>query len=1672
MSAIIQNFDIVENAIKTSADSAGSALKENEKYLNSIQGKLDLFNNAVQTMWTNTLNSDVIKFFVSLGTEIIKFVDSFGLIRSALAGVLVYFTAIKKNNPITIIKDLGSNMVNAGLQATQQTIALKNLTVQQQAAKMATAGLTQEEIKENLIKNNNISTDRAQLLAKEAVTNAKIKQTSVTAAGVLSDWAENKVTLSNATADWLEKQGTDELTRSKLLEAVATKAITEQDRLEIAAKYGLLSATESLKLGVKGLGATIKASMASNPIGWIMMAISAIVMLTQAIKNAKEESVRAVQETLSAYEQAKDTLKSHKETIDEISDDYQRLAKGVDNLGNNVSLSTEEYERYNEITNKIADMFPNMVSGYTSEGNAIIALKGNVEELTKAYEKEANAARDALLVDRNKVFENFKNNTTKADFWTGFSKTDELAFFEKILNGAKVEEFINSGTFSEAQIDTMLEDAGIDSTTWFSSYKKFNSEIQKNLTSIQAYYRTLIATLNAESASIKTALNAYLSQDFDYLKLSDKGKDFAQQIINGFNTEFYSQFDSALEMEAWVTTNLIQPLQDVNKLSEFEVAFNLKTQFNNGDVPADEYQKKFQGFVDTLKELGFDDNIVKIVTLIFGIEDLTAKIESAKELLKPEDQDKANQLTKDELEIVDKYKSAWGLDGDILLSWDALKEKIAAVQNQADDSSITDSLSNIKSVEEAYDDLGNALKEFREEGIASASTLDSLNEKFKDIDGFEELYKVLATGEGDVEKAITNVANAYIAQKGILSDLTDDELDIMKNRLRELGVLNANEVISVRKTAQSKLDAQLKGYNIDLSMYATAEEAKIAIAQQQGLDFSKISDELLDTCIKNYGTELSKYATMADKKIAIARYMAKETAKAALDAEYDEKGYTYAERYRSQEYQNRLREITEKYATPSNASAINEILNEYYSKIFSFDLSNFGIGSDYKDSIDDAFQKRMDYWENQISANQAKYEQIQNEIDLIEKRGGKAGTEYYKEQKKLEEERGVLLTKQLADAEARLKAIEDAGQTASDIWWDVAKTINDLQNELDDVTSSIQDLNDAIAEIDTYVFEETHNRVKNLINDLDTIRDLIAQNGEEDWFDDEGMWTEKGVAVLSTYIQQYEMYKHALEGVNEELAKYQKEYAGNEAYYAELGIDSEQELYDKQRELIDQQYEYAQAVNDTENSVKDAYSAQIDAIEDWANKAVDAYNDYIDVVKESLSAERELYEFKKSTTEKTKNIAQLERRIASLAGADDAASIAERKKLQAELTDAKTDLEDHYYSHSMDAREQALDDEAKAYEESMNNYIEKLRDMLDEATVNMETFMQSVTSAVMLNADAVKQEYEKTGVALEGAIISPWDEAITAMEKFNQDGLVILNSWTTDATNKLKSPWSEGTIAVNTFSTSVDTAMKNIVTQVETNVAKAKESLSSLYEDIKTTNIEYAGGGEKNNPDGSDKTEQQTSSSGMIKALQQIINKFFGGMLKVDGKMGPLTKAALKIMQKIIGVEQTGEYDKKTYDALIKWLNARPVGAWFQQKGISVPAPMYAKGTTGTKKDQWAITDEPQFGDELTMYATPEGTLSYMRAGSTVTPAALTKEIMDIANVGLDGLMNANKFGTNINMISNAINKPELNFNVEKFLSIDKVDEGCLPEVKKFVQQELDSFVRKLNYSLKGIGAR
>ena len=102
LSSIITNFQTVEDVIESSSNASGSAMAENEKYLDSIQGKIDQFNNAVQTMWMNFLNDEVVKWIVQFGTGLVKLVDQFGLLNTAvgavLRGAIVRFTHIDAIN--------------------------------------------------------------------------------------------------------------------------------------------------------------------------------------------------------------------------------------------------------------------------------------------------------------------------------------------------------------------------------------------------------------------------------------------------------------------------------------------------------------------------------------------------------------------------------------------------------------------------------------------------------------------------------------------------------------------------------------------------------------------------------------------------------------------------------------------------------------------------------------------------------------------------------------------------------------------------------------------------------------------------------------------------------------------------------------------------------------------------------------------------------------------------------------------------------------------------------------------------------------------------------------------------------------------------------------------------------------------------------------------------------------------------------------------------------------------------------------------------------------------------------------------------------------------------------------------------------------------------------------
>lgn len=74
--SIMANWESVEKSIQSATDSMGSAAVENEKYLDSISGKVSQFNSAVEQLSKTVIESDTVKFFVDLGTTGVKSIDS------------------------------------------------------------------------------------------------------------------------------------------------------------------------------------------------------------------------------------------------------------------------------------------------------------------------------------------------------------------------------------------------------------------------------------------------------------------------------------------------------------------------------------------------------------------------------------------------------------------------------------------------------------------------------------------------------------------------------------------------------------------------------------------------------------------------------------------------------------------------------------------------------------------------------------------------------------------------------------------------------------------------------------------------------------------------------------------------------------------------------------------------------------------------------------------------------------------------------------------------------------------------------------------------------------------------------------------------------------------------------------------------------------------------------------------------------------------------------------------------------------------------------------------------------------------------------------------------------------------------------------------------------------
>jgi len=633
---------------------------------------------------------------------------------------------------------------------------------------------------------------------------------------------------------------------------------------------------------IKSLGIaklkTIALSIATTALNMVIGAIASaiasfIIKGVTNIINSAENMKKAVDDMVTSYNDSLKTLESHKKTINDIKDDYETLSKGVDELGNNVSLTIDEYKKYQDICNQIADIYPSLIAGHTSEGNAILTLKGNVEALTKAYKDEQKAAAASVISGNDKentnVVKNYKNESKtgiKSAFKSAFtfnsdksmvnglSTTQKISYLERATNLSINELKNKSGSIgSDNVFRSLLKTYGLDTDST-------DQEVTTIIQNMKADLATYQAEVDEAMKGIKTKANAYFVNNSDYDNLNDEQINQISSLIDNALTEAVADtFNKDSDINSKFVQKIIDGIEN-NKEGISNAYKSLLTidPNNMGDVSKDKqaidgYIKKIADYIGTdaeslKKGLGYDvaDDISQQYNNI---------IEEAKKKEFDFDWDswfKEHSVnTQEEInkwkEIASSANSAAKARENYAKQANTFKEtKLFDMGSDNALSTLSKLNSQLDEIQSAYSTLSSAVSEYNSNGNISIDTMQS----------------VIALGDNWLDY-IDMESGAFTLDQEALNKLTQARIEDMKQQaLANL----ASTVESI--TTEADATKYLASTNYDAAnSYQELAKAKLSEVQsnlQKKVEEGSLSQDSYDKIISKFESDANKISQIFD----------------------------------------------------------------------------------------------------------------------------------------------------------------------------------------------------------------------------------------------------------------------------------------------------------------------------------------------------------------------------------------------------------------------------------------------------------------------------------------------------------------------------------------------------------------------------------------------------------------------------------------------------------------------------------------------------------------------------------------------------------------------------------------------------------------------------------------
>lgn len=364
--------------------------------------------------------------------------------------------------------------------------------------------------------------------------------------------------------------------------------------------------------------------------GYALAASAGVYAIKKAYDYFNESADEQLKRTSKQVETRRNEVKSYDDQINKL----QKLQKEYDNLSSKQNKSTDDLKRIKELNNEIAKIKPDLVVGHDKDGNAILAMTGNVKDLIQqlktAREEKKLLLQDSLKEDAKSQIRKRQNKKEVGGIEGG---SQALGVTNTLNDMQKLEE---ATIWHKTRMENLEKDkakamkkiytsSGLERKKAVEAFNKANVEMLKEQEKFQSEYNKQLEVVKKNSDKLGKTIFEGFENSSRFNTMSDKLK---KQFSGLREVLDFSDVQSPEELEK-VQSALSRLMDsarngdiDLGKLKKSLADANAEFK-KTGDV--EKYKKTINDLVDTVsKKTGIKNKRV-LRELFEGLNEGAAK---------------------------------------------------------------------------------------------------------------------------------------------------------------------------------------------------------------------------------------------------------------------------------------------------------------------------------------------------------------------------------------------------------------------------------------------------------------------------------------------------------------------------------------------------------------------------------------------------------------------------------------------------------------------------------------------------------------------------------------------------------------------------------------------------------------------------------------------------------------------------------------------------------------------------------------------------------------------------------------------------------------------------------------------------------------------------------------